>query len=123
MIKTSVIACALLCWQGVGWAGCASEHSMNSFERMADRMFNDGKETKRKTALAAECEVKNKTTSECLRRIRSSINDVTLVLNGPFIDDTEAGFEVSISGHTDARVLIASCYASSSGEILKINIK
>jgi len=130
MLKTSVIACALLCWQGVGWA-CEYDSDiprLNAVEKKIDDTFNGGARGKRlaeRAAEAAACRAfENSLIGACKQMIRSRVDAATLTFDDwpprSKVVATDAGFNTTIYGKTAAGAFIASCYTTKGGDLLRI---
>lgn len=127
--KTSIIACALLCWQGVGWA-CEYDSDiprLNAVEKKIDDTFNGGargRRTAERIAEAAACRAfENSLIGACKQMIRNRVDAATLTFDSlayPKVKETDVGFSVRVNGTTAGGPFFVSCYTTKDGDLLRI---
>lgn len=134
-LKASVIACALLCWQGVGWGECYATDSVKFgwekgyLDKKFDTWFNGGQDAKRRAEEKAEyakCRAFEESLFDmCRQVIRSRVDTATVTFLGSGggtlkVTDTDNGYRVQTPWKSGDDYYATSCYADKTGNLLRV---
>ena len=130
-IALAGLALAGMC-QGVwGSGGICTEHDTNlvidgrswgAIEKTFDKVFNGGKGAKAIAEANRVCAIEDSVVDYCYDQIRRVADASTLVLGIPMHRgySTDSGFFVRVWGNDHNRNYKVRCYASNSGQILRV---